>query len=309
VSETPDSAREVPDHLIDFYRHNLAGTYTSNWAFLRTAAASSFRLAAASFQNVIDAWQRGRANPRLSRAEVCSILYLNYGFFVSGPALAATLLPVFALESFLRYCAEVGLRMQSTGPDALRLALAAYDSQAFEERARSVASFSGAAPFEKELLRQLTALVSFRNAAAHDVPLYQMPSGHLVQTRRGKSSLFDESNLFEGMYPRLAESNMPLTLRHARRAVDTHDAFVQHIAQAAASDFRDEFLRLLSPEQGKDHLIKSLGGKLWNESEQLATFWQQEVFAWSATVTVDEADDYLRGLARREHVKPVRDDL
>jgi hypothetical protein len=96
-----------------WYREHVAGSYASNWGFLRDAAASSFFHAAQALWGVIEAAERGSSNGQ-PRGETCSVLSLNWKLFASGPLLAATLTPAFAIEAFVRHFAEVGIRAETS---------------------------------------------------------------------------------------------------------------------------------------------------------------------------------------------------
>ncbi len=114
----PPEEKDIPA----WYAEHVEGTYTSSWDFLRASAASSFLWASRSLDGVMAAWERGVKGNR-SPAEISSVLFMNYKVFVSGPLLSATVLPAFALEAFVRHCAEIAVRRQTNSVAVLELAM------------------------------------------------------------------------------------------------------------------------------------------------------------------------------------------
>src|SRR5687768_15130653 len=98
-----------PDVYREYYAEHLLGTARSNWPTLRLASASLACQAARQFAEVFNLWQRLNSETDKPRGEIEFVIQFNYATLVSGPALAAMLLPSFAIEAFLRLVTEVKL--------------------------------------------------------------------------------------------------------------------------------------------------------------------------------------------------------
>jgi hypothetical protein len=298
-----------PEEYREWYRQNIAGTFRTSWTYLLDASASCYFSAAAEFSQIIDA-RNGGLEEGISRGEVCVMLELNYRMWVAGPVLSAILTPAFALETFIRLCGFTGLRSRVGGGEELLLALGGFDRLSPQERVRMVFKLAGASDVPQELQHSLGALIRFRNSTVHDVPLLQGPHGEFIRTqpRNARLNVFDVERANQGFYPVLHNTVMPLTLRHATKAIDTHDGLVTHLFDTCDSDFKDEFSRQLSPEHRKWRKIRDVGYKQWERAEAVSDYWANEVVPWYEGVSLPEKDDFLEGMARRSTIKIVEDE-
>lgn len=291
------------DGAASWYRENVVGTYTSNWAFLRAAAASNFISSARAVWGIIEAAKRG-SEKGIRAAEVSSVLSLNWKLFASGPLLSATITPAFAIEAFIRFFAEISIKRTAPSLETLQLALGRFENLGFAERIRSARELSGAAEFPKELNRSLSALIEFRNAVAHDLPHVHDRFGTFMRVKRGSIGRVDEATIFGGLYPLLNTQTMPLDISHAKRAIDTHDELVEHFQTTSDSDCFDQFMASFGSARETSLRIKDLGGAVWKQAEALSEAWQS-LLEWEGAIPSEEHESYMRDLLRQQMLREV----
>jgi hypothetical protein len=301
---------EDPDNPEQWFKENLAFKYNSNWDFLRHAAASSYFTAGHALSNIVTSWQNAGGTDVTRRAERSTILQFNYKMGVSGPLLAATLTPAFALESFARLCAEIGLRRHIEDVTALAAALGGYDVQSFSDRIATMLRVAGAPTLPNDLANRVDTLIEFRNSTVHDTPLLMLDTGTFARLRRGKVGHFDDATAFRGRFPVLSQSNMPLTLGHAMASISIHDEVVDHVFDRCAEEFTEYFVDLASPatHSGRKR-IRDFGGEVWTQCEKLDEYWTNVVLDWEDAIPLRERDDFMRGLVRTSQVKLVPDEI
>lgn len=292
------------DAMRRWYLENVAGTYHSNWWFLISAAASSFFIAARGLSETIEAWKRARERGQ-DRAETTFVLELNYERLVSGPLIAAVLAPSFALESFLRLCAEIALKLHTKSAHAFQLAISGYDTRAFEDRVHDGIALSRACEIPDDLRKSAGVLIAFRNSLVHDMPLSHSESGALQYVKRGREKTVQEDKVYEGMYPLMYDNTMPLSLRHAKTALVTHDRVMHHIMDQADEKFI-ESLKKLAPTQLIAECMQGVVQSYnWDQTDPLIEFWESTVLKWYQSIPMKERKKYLEARTRRSKVKPV----
>lgn len=294
-----------PDDVRAWYGEHVAGTYTSNWAFLRDSAASSFFQGTQAIARVIGACQRGIEADQ-PRGETSAVLHLNWKLFASGSLLAATLTPAFALEAFLRHFAEVGIWRSTSRLESFERALAKFDASPYHDRLAAACALGGVDPLAGELSSTVSALVEFRNSTVHDSPLLRDPHGNLLRTKRGRVGRLPEEQLFGGLFPILIADPMPLDLEHARRAVDTHDRVVAHFERSAAPEQWHAFMESFGTVRVTSLNITALGGAIWDQAAEVQAGWRR-VREWERSIPDEEHEAYLRGLLRPYVVREVQD--
>ncbi len=292
----PDDEEQVPD----WYACHVAGSYQSNWELLRFASASNFLQATRALAHVISARETA-LNRGQSEAETSFVLRLNWRVFVSGPLLAATVMPSFALEAFLRHCAEVALRDQVASRDPFELALGKFESLSFPERVSMALRLTQNEPLTKDVEAAVAAQIEFRNATVHDAPWMRDEHGNLLRTKRGRVGLVPEATMFGGHYPLLSSDPMALRLSHARRAVDGHDQVVAQFA-TGSEEFWENFLRSFGPAVVSSVNITAVGGSVWRDYEGVEAAWDQ-VLEWEAAIPREKHEEYMRNLLRRDGLK------
>ena len=97
---------------------------------------------------------------------------------------------------------------------------------------------------------------------------------------------------------------MPLTFRHVRQAVSTHDAFVEHI-QATSREIAAMFTRLAPGQGGLIPIRGEIVADLWTKSTWLVDVWETEIVPWVEAIPDEERENYQRGKLRGLHVRPV----
>jgi hypothetical protein len=297
----PGDGESVAEWFADHFAYRL----NSSWDFLRTAASSNYLAAARGLSGVAKVWNRLAAGER-SAAEQLFFLEFNYKMSASGPLLAATLTPAFALEALVRLVAEVALRDASAEEAAFRLSVAGFEAQPFDQRVDLASELAGGSKLPPTLRERVSSLIAFRNATVHDTPLLMLPTGRFHKTTRGRTSLFDDSQAFKQHYPVLSQSNMPLALAHARRAVDVHDEVSTHIFETASDEFMAAFGTMVSTATHNGlQRIAQLGGPMWEESARLDEYWTETILPWADSVPLDEQEEFLRDMTRRSRVKLV----
>jgi len=250
-------------------------------------------------------WERNCEKNDHDPAEIGLLLDLQYGMTVSGPITAAILMPVFAIESFLRLCAEVILAEQTNGAEGWRLALSRFDKRKFSDRLSRAITFSGATPIPEELAQSVKNLIDFRNDLVHDAPLWNIPGGGQVHVKYGETRLLEEENAFGGEYPLLHTHVMPLKLEHAKRAVAAHDGIVNHIMEHGGSEFMTLLDNRAYVERGSK-LILSLGGDIWEKADLIGEFWDTKILPWFERITIEERKNFIHRWTRKSRVKVVK---
>jgi hypothetical protein len=297
------------DDFGEWFQSYLAFKYNSNWDYLCHAAASSYFAAGHALSMAVASWQTAGGTRSQGQAERALTLELHYKFFVSGPILAATLMPVFALESFTRMASEIGLRRHIHDPLALAVAVAGYDAQSFGDKIATMLDVVGAQKPPAELASRVEALVEFRNNTVHDTPLLLLDTGRFERLKRGKIVHFDDAAAHRGEFPVLSQSTMPLTLGHAKRAIQVHDSMVTHIFDCCHEEFRQSFRDFASPAtHSRRRMIQDFGGELWGQCDRLNEFWENTILPWEKAIPLTERADCMRDMERRHTMKVVADE-
>jgi hypothetical protein len=200
-----------PEVLKHCYEERVVGTVSSTWSFLRLSSASNVFAAATAFGRLVDQWDRKINREKEPPGSVLFLLQFNYSLSASGPALAAVLNPVFALEAFLRLVTEVALYDLVEGAPALGLALHGFDSQSFESRLDGCLALIDTPALPGDLRREVGALISFRNSVAHGTPVVHGPGGALLPFKRGQTKLV-QAPPEPGSFPHLREDRFPLRM-------------------------------------------------------------------------------------------------
>lgn len=295
-----------PEDVKRYYATHVQDTFYSKWHFLRWSSASSFLCAARGFSELIQIWEKNVERNGHDRAEVGDFLTFQYKVRVAGPISSAVLMPAFAIESFLRFYAEVVLAEQTTTGTAWRLALSGFDNKNFPERLKSLLGVIGVKPIPKQLNDSVKNLVSFRNDFVHDIPLWNIEGGYQFHFRKGKDKLIKVDKAFGGDYPLLDRHVMPMKLSHARRALTTHDELVTYIINQSPKDF----ISLLEKRAGRpfsqDIHIRALLGVFWDQAAATEKFWTDEVLSWFDVIPIKEQIKYVRNRMRKSRIKRVK---
>lgn len=303
-------------HLLDdpianseLYEELFLGKFSTSWMFLRAASCASFRGSAAAVSRLCTTCAREIATKGpVATAEAALLLELNYTYGTSGVLLGAVLTPAFAIESMTRLLAEITLLRQTESDDAYLLAISGFDVLSFEDRVHRLLQLLECPPLPSDLAARLKALIAFRNGSAHDAPHFFSHSGRLLQAKRGKAKNVDVVKPYDGLYPLLSEEALPLTLSHARQAVDTHDDLLAHIMSHVGTRVEQTYEELVSPAYHAIHPIKVIGGDVWSKGEALAAYWERTLVPWFSSVPRAERSDFLVQLQRRANIHAVHDD-
>ncbi|MCA1603541.1 MAG: hypothetical protein LC776_18495 [Acidobacteria bacterium] len=294
-----------PESLRVWYERNFVGTYRSHWYFLRLASASAFTNVFEAFVRILKARERGMSK-NLPKAEIGLVLTLNYSSFVSGPALGAVLLPIFAIEAFISLCGHIALRLKSEYDAFVLAAKGLDDLRPFLERAKKVVELTGASPLGLELAKSVESLFQFRNSGVHDTPLFQAPGGWAAPAKWGKTKLADMRSFSDQQFPRLDDHPMPLSIRHARLSVEVHDHLVGHILERSDEQVRVHLQELLSPElRGFGGIMNDFAKSFRESFSQIEHQWDEEVIPWYESIPRVELASVTERLVRRSRIKLV----
>ncbi len=297
-----DLSLDTPEKAQEFYSRVLEDRFYSQWGFLKNASLACLNSALAGFCSMINSWQENQESGSQDRAETKFLLGINYAFYVSGPMLAATIFPVFALESFMRSCAEVVLTRCTVGQQTWRLALDGFDRNSFEERLNIVLALTDSEKCPKDLIQSIKNLVSFRNDVVHDIPLWNAPFGALVRIKRGKIPPIENSKQYGGMFPDLQGHRIPITPGHAKKAIEIHDGVVHHIFKN--EEFLKAFDKVTLDPSAK--LMKDSASDIWNQIDKIDRLWKEEVLPWFDSIPLEEEQKMMRFFRRKSKIKRVK---
>lgn len=284
------------------------GTYKSNWYFLATAASSNLFNAATNTSKLIDIYER--ATSRKQRpAETVLVMNLNYSMHLSGAVLGTILSASAALEVFLRMCmraffeqnAPKRVRGRGTSLEVLKK-LQNFDAKLSFRRLEDAYQSLLGRPVPGRIVKSFKALVRFRNDCFHGDPIVILSTGRDQTTKR--SRIIEPLDVKQ--YPYLWDSNRPLSLSHALRAVTIHDAIVQDLFVNPSSRLK------LYSELHDDHselnlienrLPKSLSPKRLDE---LAHAWDNFIERELEAVPAEEKHALLLELQRKSNLHSVK---
>jgi hypothetical protein len=294
---------EEPAAYSAWYHQYMAGTYQSNWDFHRMAAASLFYTAYNGVAAALEIWMKGLQSNEAD-IDLGARVDLAWKLYASGPLLGATLTPVFALEAFTRYCAEVAYhRTMASETDANRL-LADFDKASLMGRFGILERLMVFGPLSRQAKDEIDVLVKFRNAAVHDRPLRRQHDRTKTELRDGKTQRADPTGFGSGRYPRLGLDSWPLRLAHASHAAQVHDSVIDHFRDTTHpqcwSDFRESFgsVRVSSIR------IKDVGGPAWTNAGELDDMWKQ-FEEWDSAIPSERIETRVREILARAAIKPV----
>ncbi|MDW7711185.1 MAG: hypothetical protein SCH98_11995 [Deferrisomatales bacterium] len=288
----------------EYYEKHVEGTFDSKWRLLRQSCFSCYMSAAEKFSGLMKAWRRGVEAGR-APGEVCAVLTMNYDMIVSGPVVAAVVMPVFAIESFFRLCAEAVLAESTSSPESWRLAVHGFDKKNFRERIDSALELSGTDAFPKDLSADLNSLVEFRNDFAHDAPVWNLPNGLQARIKHGKVKQHRVEGLASGdRYPVLGTKELALNLDHAKNSMLIHDRLVEHVMEHCGEGFLDTLKSRLNVDKGP-YRIQAIGTKIWEQADSVAAYWEEEVIPWFQAVPEAKKLGFMRTHLRRARIKPV----
>jgi hypothetical protein len=251
-------------------------------------------------EELLNIWQRmmERGQPK---GEIDGLVRLNYQLSDLGTALAAVLVPAFALEAATRLIAEVTLYERCDGASALRLAVNGLDVLPFRERVTQCGELVTGKNVPHPVLNEIDALIGFRNSMAHDAPTINAPAGDLIQYKRGKTRIVEPVKQDAMAYPRLTVGPIPLDVSHILRAIDAHDAFVAWLRDAAPSGFADQFHDRTDDQLS---LIRDMAPGRWADLGPVVEA-AERLRSWLAEVTSAEREGFMRDLKRRNTLKSV----
>jgi hypothetical protein len=296
-----------PEQLAERY----AGTYSTGWGMLKSAALSSLLGAAERASSLIKTLENTQRKSK-SPGEVSFIMLLNYRLHLLGPSMSAVVLSAFSLESFLRLCCQFALeekRPRSARrkglPRESRESLQAFDRLSIPGKIRrlrellgqpSVGEYDAAVARADELAR-------YRNELAHDTPIlvkdalvYERPAGPAMRPTEVDERL--------GRFERPGLSNRPTRLKHALAAAGTHDEIVRLLLDERLSK---ELATALG--RADSAMDRTIAGSLpntaaWEKLQRLSDYWEESVEP-ALECSLEELERVGRDLRRRAVIKPV----
>lgn len=276
----------------EWYDTYLLGTYRSNWDYLRGASASSFRCACRGVGEALDIWGRGLF-AEVDRIDLSAEVAMAWMIHASGPLLASTQMPMFALEALTRYCAEIALNHLGDGEANITEKLKQFDRSNLMSRLRILHTFGVYGPLPRKLKDEIHSLSEFRNASVHDRPLMRARKYTFVQNADGQRMKVDPRTVKATAYPRLSMGITPLRLQHAIRATAVHDALVDHFEHTASSGVWDSFTKSFGPIRVSSIRIADSGSDFWDEAVRIDDLWG-DYLEWDLTISLESREARVR---------------
>lgn len=209
----------------------LAGTYSTNWARLKSAVHSSTWSCLVNMANHLLPTAAEVVKKNIQRGERAFLLSLNHSTLVGGPALGGVILAAFAQESFIRLGYQVAkeLRLQrGRRSRALKLeevlirSATDFDKMSFAHRCKTLMKELRISSSIKTIQSSFD-LMEFRNSIAHDSPVLYLSTGTEVVPIKGEAR--PRKNLI-GSFSTLESYACPVRLKHLKAAIDAHDTLV-----------------------------------------------------------------------------------
>lgn len=297
----PEYFSDDPEVLLQLWENHYAETFGSNWDILRYATSSCCVAAAQTFGSLINSWQRSTSSNQPA-AETSIVLEINYRTVVLGPLLATIIHSAFCLECLIHLVAEAMLIISTDNRLTQQFSVEGFDRQSFDDRLKAAIDLSGCKPLSKEMDIAVKELILFRNNCAHDTPYYRTSLGVLKKMKRGKMKQIND----QSMYPAFHTSMVPLTIRHAKQAIETHDAVVNHMKNSCSDDFFEQ-LKDFYPHLQFDGIMAYMPSNIRGDIiDNQIEIWEKEVLPWKDQISMKEHEKEYRKFVRKTKIKRVQ---
>ncbi len=287
----------------------LQGRYQSPWNFLVAAARSNLIHAADETKRLIQIYRRATERGQRS-AETLFIMDLNYSTRLAGPLIGSILSSSAALETFFRLAMRAFVerdlskrrRVRRMSNEALKK-LAEFDK--FYAVAKIDYLYKTILRYQCQatVMKEYKHLVDFRNRSFHSDPAVFLGESGYGITKGGYQFKLRRSRGEPPEYPLHWESNRPLSLSFALRAVRLHDVIVQELLDGRAQEYLHEAL-----EFSQLSLIQGLLPK-WMKPETLdllALVWDGEIETELRKVSEGDRRNFLIELERQQIIHSVK---